>query len=547
MSLALACGLGANPALGQLRLTDARPVFAEGDQGNIYVEWDGSETLTGGALRLPGGWKLVDVAVVRAGRRHPASWSLDADDAVYRITSEDPETGPQSIVLKLSAPKYASRGMLSLTPSVTAVAGEEPKAELALALQEALSTEPSHVDESNMMAVFGGSSRIELRGRRLPVFTGDRSYTAEFWLKTTGLDQVIMSTWDGDEEAGYPIEIEIAPDGRLQYYRGEPGRHLSMSSGRPVADGQWHHMAVVHDEVRGWTRLLIDGAPADSLFGHTDPTATRSNATLCLGGRCVRESDTSGPRSSGFVGNLDFVRFWPTARTIRQISASLGENIPQVAGMVALGFEESMSRDLVLSGAQIPRKPSDFLFYDPVENLSASMDGGTVLVKWESSNRNTASFVVERSSDGFEFLEIGKTVPDRSVTSFDYADDEAPEGVIYYRIKQILSNGAIRSSGTLKAGLGGEELPSATSTLIANFPNPFSGQTTIRYEVVEPEYLSVSVWDLSGQRVALLAEGVASPGIHEVLFVAGDLPSGMYFVRLQTDEVVRTKTLTLTR
>ncbi len=170
-----------------------------------------------------------------------------------------------------------------------------------------------------------------------------------------------------------------------------------------------------------------------------------------------------------------------------------------------------------------------------------------MLIDWESGGRNTIEFIIERSIDGTGFLEIGRV--DRAPgASYLYSDQTVTGDVVYYRIQQVLSNGGTRPSGTLKVGLGGEELPSAISSLlVGNFPNPFSSRTTVRYQLFETKRVAVSVWDLSGHQVALLADGVVGPGTHEVLFEAGDLPSGTYFVRLQTDEGVSTRTLTLMR
>ncbi len=539
--------LAASPADAQFQLVSPSPVFTEGQPANLFVEWQGDDVVAGGLLRLPPDWRLVDVASIRQGRREPVSWTFDSAAAAYRVTRSERVAGRTQFVFRVAAPDYDGRGAWSLTPLIAGEKNEE-ELEMGLPMRAEVVSEPSRLDESDLVAVFGGKTRIELRSRDLPIFTGDRSYTVECWFKSTGLGEVILSAWEGEEETGYPIELVVAPDGVVQFFRGEPGRHVSMSSRRPVADGTWHHVAIVHDEVRGWTRMLVDGVPADSLTGHTTDATAGSARRLCIGGRCEAANDErSDSRSTAYSGRLDMIRFWPTARTVRQIAASMGEKIPPVAGMIAIGFDESSSRDLVVTGARIRREPTDFLFFDPVEDLSATMEAGAVRVEWKAGNRNTTEFVIERSRDGVLFEEVGRQEPSGRHGSYEFADVEPPGGVVYYRIRQMLANGGNRPSGTLKVGVG-EELPTVTNSRLAgNFPNPFGGRTTVRFEVRETEQLSVSVWDLSGHQVALLYEGQASAGTHEVPFESGDLPSGTYFVRLQTDEGVSTRTITLTR
>ena len=75
-----------------------------------------------------------------------------------------------------------------------------------------------------------------------------------------------------------------------------------------------------------------------------------------------------------------------------------------------------------------------------------------------------------------------------------------------------------------------------SAALIGSFPNPFNASTTITYEVREAQEVTVSVWNLAGHQVAHLVSTTHSPGVYEVGFDAGDLPSGTYFVRLQTPQ-----------
>ena len=67
-----------------------------------------------------------------------------------------------------------------------------------------------------------------------------------------------------------------------------------------------------------------------------------------------------------------------------------------------------------------------------------------------------------------------------------------------------------------------------------NYPNPFNPATTIRFSVPEASPVKLVVFDVLGRQVRVLVDGVREAGIHEVLFEAGDLPSGTYLYRLET-------------
>ena len=76
-----------------------------------------------------------------------------------------------------------------------------------------------------------------------------------------------------------------------------------------------------------------------------------------------------------------------------------------------------------------------------------------------------------------------------------------------------------------------DEIPSALE-LRGNFPNPFSGTTSIVYELSSPTVVTLDVFDLQGRRIATLVDGLQSAGIQRVGFDATDLAPGSYVYRL---------------
>jgi len=79
-------------------------------------------------------------------------------------------------------------------------------------------------------------------------------------------------------------------------------------------------------------------------------------------------------------------------------------------------------------------------------------------------------------------------------------------------------------------GLGA--LKSMTS-LNQNYPNPFSQQTQISYELVQPENVIIVITDITGRMVKLIEEGSKSRGKHSVVFSNSDLESGLYYYTLK--------------
>jgi glucose/arabinose dehydrogenase len=84
-------------------------------------------------------------------------------------------------------------------------------------------------------------------------------------------------------------------------------------------------------------------------------------------------------------------------------------------------------------------------------------------------------------------------------------------------------------------------------TLEQNFPNPFNPMTSIKYTLPHAGYVRLAVFNLLGQEVAVLVDGVQSPGNHDVEFGKANLPSGIYFYRLQAPGVFETRKMVIAK
>ncbi len=90
------------------------------------------------------------------------------------------------------------------------------------------------------------------------------------------------------------------------------------------------------------------------------------------------------------------------------------------------------------------------------------------------------------------------------------------------------------------------------TALEANYPNPFTRQTTIAYRLAEPQEVEVTVYNVLGQRVRRLVTGRREAGPHTVQWDARDdlgqpVASGVYFYRIRAGDFVGTRRMTLVR
>jgi hypothetical protein len=89
-----------------------------------------------------------------------------------------------------------------------------------------------------------------------------------------------------------------------------------------------------------------------------------------------------------------------------------------------------------------------------------------------------------------------------------------------------------------------EQIPDAP-ILAQNYPNPFNPTTVVRYGLPHAARVSVTVFNVLGQQVAVVEEGMREAGYHDVKFDGSNLASGVYLYRLQTGEFVQTRKFVL--
>ena len=73
-----------------------------------------------------------------------------------------------------------------------------------------------------------------------------------------------------------------------------------------------------------------------------------------------------------------------------------------------------------------------------------------------------------------------------------------------------------------------------------NYPNPFNPTTSIRFSLQSSHVTRLTVYDILGREVAVLVDGMMQAGSHQATFDGSYLSSGVYLVRLQAGDQVRT-------
>jgi hypothetical protein len=107
-----------------------------------------------------------------------------------------------------------------------------------------------------------------------------------------------------------------------------------------------------------------------------------------------------------------------------------------------------------------------------------------------------------------------------------------------------LYNSALLMQNPVGIGNNNTGVPSLFR-LYQNYPNPFNPSTVISFDMPKDGFASLKIYNSIGQEVATLIDGNIKAGVYNKAFNASNLPSGIYFYKLVTDNFSDVKKMSL--
>jgi hypothetical protein len=189
-------------------------------------------------------------------------------------------------------------------------------------------------------------------------------------------------------------------------------------------------------------------------------------------------------------------------------------------------------------------------------SFSVSKSGTLIELKWKTETElNNYGFDIERATvnsseggkAGRDWVKIGFVEGagnSNSVKEYSFVDDFIFPGSYLYRLKQVNYDGTFQYSRVIEVNAG--EIPAAFA-LEQNYPNPFNPSTTINYNVPVKSEIRLVIYNVLGEKINYLVNGLREAGNYSVEFNAAGLPTGIYFYVLRTDSYVQTRKMMLIR
>jgi len=83
--------------------------------------------------------------------------------------------------------------------------------------------------------------------------------------------------------------------------------------------------------------------------------------------------------------------------------------------------------------------------------------------------------------------------------------------------------------------------------LYQNYPNPFNPVTKIVFSVPQTQFVCINVYDIQGREVQKIINSVLPQGNYSFLWNAYNLPSGIYYYRMEAGEFIKSRSMILLR
>ncbi|MBE2218357.1 MAG: immune inhibitor A [Ignavibacteria bacterium] len=143
----------------------------------------------------------------------------------------------------------------------------------------------------------------------------------------------------------------------------------------------------------------------------------------------------------------------------------------------------------------------------------------------------------------YERVNLNPYIGQRIRLRFNYVSDNGLPGDGFYFDNFRVVN---YTDGPVGITQSGNEVPLRFG-LSQNYPNPFNPATKIKFDLARSTFVKISVYDVAGREISVPVYQNMSAGSYEMEYDAGNLPSGVYFYRIEAAEFTSIKKMVLVK
>ncbi len=177
---------------------------------------------------------------------------------------------------------------------------------------------------------------------------------------------------------------------------------------------------------------------------------------------------------------------------------------------------------------------------------------GSLVYAVESSSGQVAGYGVTNTDGSFTIAELAPGTYTVTVDKLDYSSVSATATPTYDAVTgaAIPSTVAPLIIDAVVTAVAADPVLPVEFALEQNYPNPFNPSTQILFALPQAGKVTLTIYNLLGQKIVTLIEGTRAAGTHAVTWNGRDawglsLPSGVYFYSMKTSSFTATKRMIL--
>ncbi|MGE5436259.1 MAG: T9SS type A sorting domain-containing protein [Syntrophothermus sp.] len=224
-----------------------------------------------------------------------------------------------------------------------------------------------------------------------------------------------------------------------------------------------------------------------------------------------------------------------------------GQDIPDVfANPGSIVINQSLGTPTgAIDGIRISNNWSEIPLPVELTSFTSFVQKNNVELNWTTATElNNFGFDVERSTNNLDWTKLAFVNGQGSLntaTNYTYNDNNLSAAKYYYRLKQIDHDGSFTYSNSIFVDLENN----LQFVLEQNYPNPFNPTTLIEYNLPDNNNVKLLVYNSLGETVQVLENSYKQSGSYKIYFNASELPSGIYFYKLEAGSFSQMKKMIL--
>lgn len=180
----------------------------------------------------------------------------------------------------------------------------------------------------------------------------------------------------------------------------------------------------------------------------------------------------------------------------------------------------------------------------PVElgELGATVNGSDIQIYWESlSEVDMAGYEIEYR-DAADYRAVGYVAANNAPSSYSYSIEDAAPGAHTYRLRILNTDGSNEYSRDIEIAV---ELVDSY-VLSSAYPNPFNPAAVFSLSINTAQQVQIGLYDMLGRQMDSIFEGtLEADEVHQFTIRGDNLPSGMYFYRVEGEHFNDMKSIVL--